>query len=307
MSFFGKGGLKINKTESVDKTPYTVYYPHSISYLERKWTQPWYQIVSIDPAQKNYALRIERRYNNGWITPIVFDKVAVASVIEDKNVTICNTYEVLTEFLDRYQEFYKDCHFVVIERQLPQNYKATRIAQHSISYFSLRLHNMPLLPSIVEIDAKIKGKILGAPKGINDKQLKTWAVQKARELLIMREDQFSLQVLNNFRNKQDDLCDTVCQLEALFILWGMMGTCIPPRLTTDLSNIPHQQINPITLMITPDIMMSKLSETDIILQNNPVLPIANTYSMVSLLETAPLRAPSTILQVIPHLQLDVKL
>src|SRR3972149_11458290 len=137
-------GLKISKTESPDKTPYTVYYPHTISSNERKWTQPYYQFVSIDPARKNYAFRIERRYHNGWITPIVFDKVSIESNEQDGTIMVCKTYENLTTFLNKYREFYIDCHFIVVERQLPQNYKATRIAQHSISYFAIVLHNNPL-------------------------------------------------------------------------------------------------------------------------------------------------------------------
>lgn len=252
MSHFG---LKINKSESPDKTPYTIYYPHTTPSTERKWTQPYYQVVSIDPARKNYALRIERRYHNGWITPVVFDKTAIESIQQEGDTTICNTYQMLTAFLSKYEQFYDDCHFIVIERQLPQNYKATRIAQHSISYFSIRLHNRPLLPSIVEVDPKLKGRILGAPKGINDKQLKSWAVEKARELLTTRLDDFSLGVLNHFRNKQDDLSDTVCQIEALFICWGFPPTRSPPSAGPD--NTP-QQINAVTLTLIPNMAITNL-------------------------------------------------
>lgn len=212
-------GLKINKTEIPDKTPYTTYYPHDISRNHRKWDQGYIQIISIDPARKNYAMRIERRYYDGRILPVVFDKTSIESSIEEGKSTICDTYQNLTKFLDKYKHFYSDCHFVIIERQLPQNYKATRIAQHSITYFSLLLHDKPLLPSIIEVDPKLKGKILGAPKGINDKQLKSWAIEKGRELLTKREDTFSFEVLSYFKNKQDDLCDTICQIEALIILW----------------------------------------------------------------------------------------
>jgi hypothetical protein len=246
MSHFG---LKINKTESPDKTPYTVYYPHSIAITQRNWNQAYYQVVSIDPARKNYAMRIERRYHNGWITPIVFDKVSIESIEETNGVVIYNTYEVLTAFLDKYQQFYDDCHFIIIERQLPQNYRATRIAQHTISYFSLRLHNKSLLSSIVEVDPKLKGKILGAPKGINDKQLKAWAVEKARCLLTIRLDEFSLKVLDCFKNKQDDLSDTVCQIEALFICWGLLETGPPPKTGPD--NTVLETIRPITLQLAP--------------------------------------------------------
>ena len=256
MSHFG---LRISKTESPDKTPYTVYYPHTVQVSERKWNQPYYQVVSIDPARKNYAMRIERRYNNGWITPIVFDKVSIEAIDILGGVTVHNTYQVLTSFLDKYREFYDDCHFIVVERQLPQNYRATRIAQHTISYFSLRLHDKPLLPSIVEIDPKLKGKVLGAPKGINDKQLKTWAIEVARRLLTLRRDDFSLQVLDSFRNKQDDLSDTVCQVEALFICWGLPETVAPPVTGPDSNTL--DSVKPVTLQLTPNIVIPGLVDS----------------------------------------------
>ena len=255
MSHFG---LKINKSESPDKTPYTVYYPHTIPSNERKWTQPYYQVVSIDPATKNYALRIERRYHNGWITPVVFDKVSIGSIVQEGDTTICNTYQVLTQFLSKYEQFYDECHFIIIERQLPQNYKATRIAQHSITYFSMRLHNRPLLPSIVEVDPQLKGKALGAPKGINPQQLKSWAVEKARELLTIRKDDFSLQVLDYFRNKQDDLSDTVCQAEAIFICWGLLPTIPPPSTGPDNTPQDPNQVRSLTLSLIPTMIIPNL-------------------------------------------------
>ena len=251
MSHFG---LKINKTQSPDKTPYTVYYTHNIPVTERKWIQPYYQIISIDPAQKNFAFRIERRYHNGWIVPIVFNKVAVKSSEETAGILINNTYKVLTSFLDKYKEYYDDCHFIVIERQLPQNYQAVRISQHAISYFSMKLQDRPLLPSIIEIDAKLKGRMLGGPKGSADGDLKRWAVEKARELLTIRQDHFSLSVLDHFRTKQDDLADTVCQVEALFICWGFLPTIIPPSTGPD-NNTLHS-IKSITLQLTPNIVLS---------------------------------------------------
>jgi hypothetical protein len=288
MSHFG---LKISKTESPDKTPYTIFYPHSIPYSHRQWDQPYYQVVSIDPARKNYAIRIERRYHNGWITSVVFDKTAIESIQQDGDTTMCNTYQVLTNFLDKYKQYYDDCHFIVVERQLPQNYKATRIAQHTISYFSLRLSDKPLLPSIVEIDPKLKGKTLGAPKNITDKQLKTWAIEKGRELLTLRQDKYSLDVLDYFRNKQDDLCDTVCQIEALFICWGFPRTSSPPN-----TQLPTSQL-PLTQLPTSQLPLTQLLSTQVIPSNQPISSVnvgkmnINTQhnNVLSLVHNAPTR------------------
>ena len=226
-------GIKINKRECVDKSPYTVYYPHIKNVAERCWDNDHYHIISVDPASTNYALRIEKRYHNGWIRPVVFDKVSIKDIDENDGFTLCNTFNNLTNFLDKYKKYYNGTHFVVIERQLPQNYKATRIAQHTISYFSIILRDCETLPTIIEVDPKLKGKMLGAPQGINDRQLKSWAIVKASELLVIRKDDFSQNIMKKFKNKQDDLADTICQIEALFVLWGMLLTVIPPNENTD--------------------------------------------------------------------------
>jgi hypothetical protein len=270
-------GLKINKTESPDKTPYTVYYPHSVGIENRKWTMDYLQFVSIDPARKNYALRIERRYHNGSIIPIVFDKIAIASNKQEGNIMICETYQNLTNFLNKYRAFYEECHFIVIERQLPQNYQATRISQHSISYFSLLLADRPLLPAIIEVDPKLKGKMLGAPKGINDKQLKTWAVETARKLLVLRNDSYSLGVLNHFGSKQDDLSDTICQIEALIIAWGLPPTGPAPTLTTGPTNMGPTNMGPTNngatntvLNILPTLSQTLSPQPQLVVHKSPV-------------------------------------
>ena len=218
MSYFGQP--KITKTNRPDSTPYTVYYPHTIPQNNRNWTQDYVQYVSIDPAIKNYAFRIERRYHNGWITPVAFDKVNIneREVVED--VTVIKTYENLTIFLEQFRELYNDCHYIIIERQLPHNYQMVRIQQHTISYFSILLHNKPLLPAIIDVCPKLKGQVLKAPKNITYNQLKQWTIQIGRQLLEERQDNYSLSVLEKYRNKQDDLCDTIIQAEALFRLWG---------------------------------------------------------------------------------------
>jgi hypothetical protein len=242
MSHFAK---KIPKSQEPDKSLHIIYYPHTIPYTERKWNQNYYQVLSIDPGKiKNFSYRIERRYHNGKIVPIVFDKIDFESITQEGTTTINNSYQVLTDFLNKYNKFYDECHFFIIEKQLPNNYQAVRVSQHVISYFSIMMHNKPLLPAIIEVDSRLKGKYLGAPKGIGDKQLKTWSVEKARYLLNLRNDIFSLQVLDCFKNKQDDLCDTVCQIEALMVYWGLPLTlgAIPPD-QTDILSINGKIIN----------------------------------------------------------------
>ena len=271
MSHFG---LKINKSEAPDKTPYTTYYPHNLPHTSRQWEQSYIQFASIDPATKNYALRIERRYHNGWITPVVFDKISLKTVDQEGTTVVCITYKTLTAFLEKYIKYFHDCHFIIIERQLPQNYKATRIAQHSISYLTIKLCDTPLLPSIIEVDPKLKGKILGAPKGITDKQLKSWAVEEGRKLFTIRRDQFSLNVLNHFSTKQDDLCDTACQIEAICICWGIAATAPPPNI--EPNNKPLLRLAPISLEFSGPASIDELPNiATMSVQPKPLLTISS--------------------------------
>ena len=208
-------GLKINKTELPDKTPYTEYYPHITDRSLRKWSDDYYQIVSIDPGQTNYAFRLEKRFASGRIICLGYEKIRVKGETDDETL-IATVYDNVTRFLDTYLDQYCNTH----------------IAQHTLSYFMIKCKDMPLLPMILEVDPKLKGKMLGSPKGINDKQLKTWAVQIARQLLEMREDTYSLGVMNKNKRKQDDLADTVCMIEALFAYWGLPLTSVtPPTIT----------------------------------------------------------------------------
>lgn len=218
---------KTPKGETIDKTPYSSYYPHDTPIKERKWTDNFRQFISIDPARKNLGFRIERRSRGtggtggvfGAIETLAFNKISIEEITVNDNITYNNTYENLTKFLDDHEEYYDDVHYVILERQLPENYKATRIAQHIISYFSIKLHNRKLCPSIIEVAPQLKGRMLNVPKGTNAKELKKWAVVEAREILTDRDDEFALNVLDFYSKKADDLSDTVLQLEAILRYW----------------------------------------------------------------------------------------
>lgn len=229
---------KTSKKQQAYKTPYVTYWPHSKPVEDRKWDPSYYQVVSIDPALVNYAIRIERRYMDGRIIPIVFYKGVVHSDQETDNNTIVYTYRKLSEFLDKYKQFYFDCHYIIIEKQMPQNFQVVTIEHYTIAYFSNLLFDSPLLPSIISVDPKLKGKMLGVPKGLTYTQLKAWSVQKAHELLKARGDTYSLGVLQEFKKKMDDLSDVVIQIEAVFLSWGLPGTQIqkPPELV--VTNVP---------------------------------------------------------------------
>jgi len=184
-------------------------YTHSLAKKNRKWDQDYLQIIAIDPGKVNFAFRIERRYHDGRIIPIAFWKEAFNS----------NTFQNISKRLDEYSDDFLDTHIVLIEKQPPRNITINRIMQHAITYFMTKLKDYPLLPEISEINPHVKGNELGAN---SDENLKKWASRKARELLLERQDNWSLDVMDYWldkshpkgQRKDDDLADTVVMIEA---------------------------------------------------------------------------------------------
>lgn len=215
----------ISKSQQPDKSPFVVYLPHStivpIDIKDRKWTEDYYQVASIDPALKNCALRIERRYHNGKIITLVYERTQFLGKGEE-TVPVNPIYPRINLFLDRHLPELLGCHIVVMERQVPQNYKAVRVSQCILTHLLIKLKDAPLLPTIIEVDPKLKSKanLLNCPKGLRERELKQWSVVRAKELLTDRQDHAALAILEKAK-KVDDLADTVCQAEALFAFLGL--------------------------------------------------------------------------------------
>ena len=201
-----------------DKNEFTCYNPHTISLNLRKWPDI-VQVVSIDPGIRNLALRVESRgiTNNSYpIKTLVFDKLHIKEEDRKLQGNVDQLFLLITNFLDQYLHIFKNSHIMLIERQIPKNYRAVRISQHVISYFMFNFKNiLPNLPMIFEVDSKLKGRELGASKHLNERGIKQWSVDFAKSLLIKRQDYLGLEILNKTK-KKDDHADTVCQIEAFF-------------------------------------------------------------------------------------------
>lgn len=212
---------KMPKSQKPFSNEYTAYNPHSISLDHRSWSDP-IRVISIDPGIRNLALRVESRgiHSNTFpIKTLVFD---VLHIKEEERKLVGNVdqlYLYITNFLDQYIDIFRESHIMIIERQLPTNYRAVRISQHVISYFLFHFKDLPQLPMIMEIDSKLKGRELGASKHLNERGIKVWSVEYAQSLLTKRQDWLGLEKLNKIK-KKDDLADTICQIEALFSFHG---------------------------------------------------------------------------------------
>lgn len=237
---------KVPKLQSPDKNEYTVYNPHTID-LSKRETGDVVKVISIDPGIRNLAIRVESRgitSNNYPIKTILFEKLKITE--DDRRLAGNNDqlYFLMTQFLDKYRELFKTCNFLVIERQLPINYKAVRISQHIITYFLILFKDrMPLLPVVYEVDPKLKGRELGASKHLNERGIKQWSVDCAKALFTKRQDYDALKILQKNKSKSDDLADVCTQTEAFFSFqgWPLTPDKLPepkPTLKLNITKAP---------------------------------------------------------------------
>ena len=230
---------KTPKSESELKGVYIAHNPHTIPLENRKW-ENMIRVISVDPGITHYAIRVEERSikNPGPIKTLLFDKVGLKKEEQELNKDLVNPwFSYISNFLDQHIALFKTCHMVIIEKQLPVNYRAVRMSQHTLTYFMIHMKNISTLPMFFEVDPKLKGRELGATPHLNDRGIKLWAVEKARELLMDRNDKEGLAVLDRKdpktkrKEKKDDLSDTVCQIEAMFSVFGWPLTPKPVKLT----------------------------------------------------------------------------
>lgn len=215
------------------KVPYISYYPHTKDRSDQHWNQGYYRVVSIDPCGRNgrnLGLRIETRPgpgNTGLIRGEVFQHISLPKDEDAEDAVLCQVYDNLTKILDQHLDFFLKSHIIIIERQLPDNYWGIRTSQHIISYFLIKLKDAPLLPIILEIDSRLKLRQLGIRSGLPKTEYKKLLIEKAIELLTMRADKTSLQLLTSSK-KKDDIADTICQIEAVFSYfnWPLSQPCV---------------------------------------------------------------------------------
>jgi hypothetical protein len=199
------------------KEPYTLYYPHATPIESRQWHQDYRQYVAFDPALKNLGFRVERRYLDGRIECLFTDHYCPWKVVKiqyrSKMLEVNLIYNQLTQYLDKYYQYLIEAHYILIERQLTMNFTVNSVAQHIRSYCLIKLTDAPLCPLIMEVDAKLKGRMLGAGK-LKKHELKKWAIATAKKMAEAQGDLYTLELLNKSK-KKDDIADVKCMIEAL--------------------------------------------------------------------------------------------
>jgi hypothetical protein len=155
-------------------------------------------IFSIDPGRVNFACRLEERKEDGTIETLLFKKMRFEEL-----------WDIQT-FFQEHDSILKQTTICIVEKQMAINYTMIRVSQHVETYFLTKYPHV----AVFEIGAKLKvGKEITIPT--------------AKEIMIRGNDKIGSEILDKLENpvkekgkrkpkkeKLDDLCDTVVQIEA---------------------------------------------------------------------------------------------
>lgn len=218
------------KSELPDKNEYTIHWIHSTAPVKPNWSMmPVINLVAADPGRSHFAIRMEQRNQLAHITPLVFAKMDLEKYATDPDTGSTTLYTELIKFLDRYRTQLYQSHLVMIERQLPINYRMVRLSQAILDYFIHLLKDAPHLPLIIEMAPNLKTRIMKAPNSMSEKQTKLWSETCGVLLLMARKDYQSLTIINQTSiekgkaAKINDLTDTVVMIEAICLWYDMLG------------------------------------------------------------------------------------
>jgi hypothetical protein len=233
------------------KPPYLLFNPHTLpaplavdecigpdGHLDS-----WYAIGSIDPGPKNSGIRIEKRWLKSRHVEMVLYAIMNSTINDDQkstDITTVNYHVNNVLLMDRFLEYFCQCHYIVIECQMTINYDLVRFSQHLITYLIIKCKDKGNRPLIIELDSHYKTRLLGASLKLTKDQRKAWCTQKAISMFEQRGDDTSLKFLS-FLRKKDDCGDAACQIEVWWII--LQGLYEPPKPSHDptiLGKLIHQ-------------------------------------------------------------------
>jgi hypothetical protein len=243
---------KALKSEKESKALCNIMFPHDIDYptdhLTNLFRHQHTITCSIDPGTKNYAIRIADRDNvaRKSIT-IYYNKWELDPPLatDDPDVSIDRTYTSLSNKLISITDLLEQVDVLIVERQLPINYNSTRVMQHTVACFEhvFRQNKTGRYPIICLVAPQLKGKMLGAPRGLPKPELKKWSVEVTFDILETNEDEWALSKIEAER-KKDDLADVVTQYEAFCLYFEIDKLVVKPikMIKEESKRVKHIQV-----------------------------------------------------------------
>lgn len=176
-------------------------------------------IASFDPGSRNFGIRIEQR----WSVEQPWDRTRLILLakwdLTQRGVPLMvSCVQQLHRRLTELASYLSRCHYILVEQQMPINSTAYRVAQHVITQCWGYIVNNNLNSWLVELNSRLKGERLHAPRGID---IKHWSIEEAQRLSQQQLDHDTLTMLQG-RGKRDELSDTTIQIQAWLIDQGLI-------------------------------------------------------------------------------------
>lgn len=242
--FRGNFRYKCSEFDRKDKY-FAMFYPHCLdgkdgtnfdritrqtSFFNKTFNKPkdmkYVCTTSIDPASVNLGLYIVLLWEDLSTTSLVLERIDLTEQDKSGKYEEIKKYDTAIKKLDEYFELINESHFVLIETQMNKNPDMLRMAQHFITYLSMKLKDNKARTVILELSSKLKTGTLGyiKTKGIKGdkakRERKKFCIKKAEEILHLTNDPF----VSHFKrakngsgpNKKDDKADVICQF------WGFL-------------------------------------------------------------------------------------
>lgn len=174
-----------------------------------------YYVVGMDPGTKNFAAGIEKR---SCVHPAETIALFKFGVNKKKSESKFNpTYFQFVAAMEDYAEWWPHIEIIYIERQMSVNTDVSEAFAIALTYLVLHCPDAVIL----EINPKIKGKVLGFTEKYAHNTVKKWATNVAAPAILdVRNDEFGKARLKkkagngSYANKMDDKADVVCTIEA---------------------------------------------------------------------------------------------
>lgn len=210
------------------KLPLIYYKIHDIPYLNLNSLE-WIHCVGFDPGMVNPSIRMESRNQwTGEIKPIFtikFDLYELFEVEVDEQYKTDNAPYTFFKLLNNIKNYLICANIIIMEKQLPINYKAVCISKYFIAWCHSNLANNAAATILVEMAPVTKYLELGCPKEYNENAKKKWGIEKALELSQMRLDHETYNLIVKApKSKRDDMADAILMIETFFKLCKMRLT-----------------------------------------------------------------------------------
>lgn len=220
-----------HKSTNGDKYMSTViHHPYRLPPSERRWDGDSLIVVSFDSGTINFCMGVFYKETRKQPVRIVDELIdisepdggtptdAIVSNIVDQR------YGVLHRAIQKHSSYIYHANYIIIEKQLSDNYAAVRVSQHIITQVIgiVTMGDNKKMPMIVEIDPRVKSRVLMAP-AVTGKKIKKWS---CLYMIYMCYHSRNVALLEKLlmEKKRDDLSDIEVQIEAFMTMNGQRWT-----------------------------------------------------------------------------------